>query len=132
MDWGPIVAACAIMTLILVCLGVIWARFVLPQAAVRAITRAIKDMDKRLDHMERDAKAVATASIFQREKIASAMTNRAQLSDARANDVASATVDRDGVVAHNLSDSIGRADGMPKDGNYGAAADAALRSPDVG
>lgn len=31
-------------------------------------------------------------------------------------------------VAHDLADSIGRADAQPKDGDYGRAADAALRS----
>jgi hypothetical protein len=31
-------------------------------------------------------------------------------------------------VAHDLADSIERADSMPKDGNFGVAADAALRS----
>lgn len=34
----------------------------------------------------------------------------------------------DADVAHDLADSIARADDLPKDGNYGAAADAALRS----
>lgn len=38
------------------------------------------------------------------------------------------TKDRDAVVATDLSDARGRADAMPKDGNYGAAADAALRN----
>ena len=36
------------------------------------------------------------------------------------------------VVAHDLADSIGRADAMPADSNFGAAADAALRSPHEG
>lgn len=42
------------------------------------------------------------------------------------------TEDADALVAEDLAGSIARADALPKDGNYGAAADAALRSAEEG
>lgn len=82
-------------------------------------------LKERVKHLENQVAKLEAARDADREA-ASAVTQ----SLIRIEQAGTDTEARDALVAGKLSETVARADAQPKDGNYGAAADAAVRSPE--